>query len=380
MTQAAKFAVLLGALLAVLAANTEAFAQAAGPLVVGYVYPGEHLLKPGSIDPFSMSRINFAFAKIETGRMVESHATDAPNLAALTALRKQNPHLAVLVSVGGWGNSAHFSDLALTAQSRRIFADSVMVYLRSYDLDGLDVDWEYPGQSAAGRHSRVTDKQNFTLLLQALRQRFDREKKNTHHQLYLTIAAGGDQEYLDNTEMDKVQRSVDSVYLMTYDMSDASYGDPASHHAALFTNPASPQKASADATVQAFLKAGVPAARIVLGVPFYGHAWGEVSAQNHGLFQHGRSNSLNYATYATIAGTLPAQGFVRYWDPVAKAPYLYNAEKKIFVSYDDPESLSVKCDYVLSHKLGGMMFWQYSGDDQGALLKTIDDKLKPAAR
>ena len=65
---------------------------------------------------------------------------------------------------------------------------------------------------------------------------------------------------------------------------------------------------------------------------------------------------------------------MRYWDAAAKAPYLYNAEKKILVSYEDEESLAVKCDYILSNRLGGVMFWEYSGDPKGVLLRTIDGK------
>jgi chitinase len=69
------------------------------------------------------------------------------------------------------------------------------------------------------------------------------------------------------------------------------------------------------------------------------------------------------------------QGFKRYWDDSAKAPYLYNAAKRIFVSYEDPESLAVKCAYVRSHKLGGVMFWEYFGDPDGVLLQAIDNGL-----
>ena len=65
-------------------------------------------------------------------------------------------------------------------------------------------------------------------------------------------------------------------------------------------------------------------------------------------------------------------GFVRYWDPVASAPYLYNSEKKIWVSYDDPQSLAAKCKYVMEHKLRGIMFWDYESDSTGALLDAVD--------
>jgi chitinase len=68
-------------------------------------------------------------------------------------------------------------------------------------------------------------------------------------------------------------------------------------------------------------------------------------------------------------------GYVRDWDPKASAPFLYNPEAKVFISYEDPESLTAKCKYVLDQKLAGIMFWEYSGDSGGVLLQSIDTGL-----
>jgi chitinase len=179
-------------------------------------------------------------------------------------------------------------------------------------------------------------------------------------------------EYLQHTEMAKAQKFVDTVNLMTYDLSEPGSDRIANHHAPLYINPASAKKESADTSVADFEKAGVPASKIVLGVPFYGHLWGEVGAANHGLFQPGKPVKGDWASYSVITSDFLSNGYVRYWDAAAKAPYLYNAEKQIFVSYEDPESLALKCDYILKNKLAGVMFWEYSGDPSGALLKTID--------
>ena len=151
------------------------------------------------------------------------------------------------------------------------------------------------------------------------------------------------------------------------------------HHAPLFTNPADPKKISADRSVREYEQAGVPAAKIVLGVPFYGHVWGDVTDVDRGLFHPGKPVPNAFASYGNISATMLNHGFIRYWDPVASAPYLYNSETKIFVSYEDPESLALKCRYVRDHKLGGVMFWEYAGDPTGALLDTIDtDSGSPA--
>jgi chitinase len=347
-------------------------------MVVGYVFPQDALLRPGQIDAHSLTRVNYAFANIKDGRMVTGFSSDAQNFALLTALRRQNPTFTVLVSVGGWLWSTSFSDVSLTPQSRSVFVQSVMDFLRRYDLDGLDIDWEYPGMAGAGHRFRSQDGHNFTLLLEELRKQFDQETATTHRRLYLTIAAGASSDYLAHTEMKQVQKFVDTVNLMAYDYVEPGDEPLTGHHAPLFANPADVRNYSGDASVRAFEEAGVPAGKILLGVPFYGHVWGHVADQNHGFLQPGKPVPDAYAPYSAITATMLNQGFVRYWDPIASAPYLYNSEKHIFVSYEDTESLAAKCRYVLAHKLGGIMFWDYSSDPNGVLLGVINQSLRGA--
>jgi chitinase len=343
--------------------------------VVAYVFPPDTVLQPGQIDAQWLTRINYAFANIVNGRMVTGYEHDAENFSFLESLKKENPSLTVLVSVGGWLWSTNFSDMALTAQSRAIFIQSVMEFLAEYELDGLDIDWEYPGMPGVGHPFRAQDKQNFTLLLKELRARFTIETAKTHKRLYLTFAAGASEEFLANTEMAKAQEYVDTVNLMSYDYYESGSDLITGNHAPLFTDPADPKKVSAADSVAAFEKAGVPESKIILGVPFYGRAWGQVSDVNHGLFQPGKPVPHANATYAVITQTMLNQGYVRYWDEKASVPYLYNAQQRIFVSYEDPQSIAAKCGFVLSHHLGGMMFWEYSNDPSGTLLRAINDGL-----
>lgn len=342
--------------------------------VTGYVFTRQSALAPGQVDPKKLTRINYAFANIQNGQMVLGAPADAQNFAQLTAMRNANPGLTVLVSVGGWLWSTNFSDMALTAESRGVFEDSVMRFLTQYDLDGLDIDWEYPGMPGAGHPFRAEDKQNFTALVKELRELFDAKTRRSGRRLYLTVAMGASDDVIANTEMGKVQRYVDTVNLMAYDYYEPGSESVTGNHAPLFIDPADPKAISADRSVRAFEKAGVPAEKILLGVPFYGHVWGTVSEQNHGLFQPGKAVPGAYQPFSTIDGQI-GPGYTRYWDNAASVPYLYNGEKHIFVSYEDPESLKAKCKYVRDHKLGGVMFWDYSGDSSGKLLGTIDGEL-----
>lgn len=356
-----------------------AAADRAVPVVAGYVFAQDAALMPGQIDAHGLTRVNYAFANIKDGLMVTGFAKDAENYAYLTGLKKQNPSLTVLVSVGGWLWSTNFSDVSLTAASRKRFIQSVMEFLNRYDVDGLDIDWEYPGMVGSGHPFRAEDGHNFTLLLAELRKRFNQETAKTQRRLYLTIAAGASPDFLQHTEMKKVQKYVDTVNLMAYDYVEPGSDPLTGNHAPLFNDPADVRNYSGDASVRAFEKAGVPAEKIVLGVPFYGHVWGEVADVNHGMLQPGKPVPNAYAPYSAISGTMLNQGYVRYWDAAASVPYLYNSEKHIFISYEDAESITAKCRYVLQRKLGGVMFWDYSGDPAGVLLGAIHQSLRAGA-
>lgn len=344
-------------------------------MVVAYVFPRDTLLQPGQIDARSLTRINYAFANIAGGRMVTGYRFDAENFAYLNGLKEDNPSLTVLVSVGGWLWSANFSDAALTRASRRNFVQSVMDFLDRYRLDGLDIDWEYPGMPGAGHPFRPEDKRNFTRLLKDLRTEFKRRAMKTRHRLFLTFAAGASQEYIAHTELSKLQKYVDTVNLMAYDYYVPTMSPLTGHHAPLYTNPTDPAHISADASVQSFEKAGVPAAKILLGVPFYGHAWAHVPELNHGLFQPSQPAPQGYAPYSLLAGAIAKSAFTRYWDPISSVPYLYDPAKQTFISYEDTESLALKGEYVLDHRLGGIMFWDYESDPSGQLLAAVNHAL-----
>ncbi|MGH9617816.1 MAG: glycoside hydrolase family 18 protein [Acidobacteriaceae bacterium] len=353
--------------------SSPAQAKAKKFVIAAYVFPGKTLLTPQQVAAKKLTRINFAFANIDHGVIVEGEPTDAANLATLVALKKENPELTVLVSVGGWLWSGRFSDVALTEASRKKFIDSVADFIDRYNLDGLDIDWEFPAMAGApGNVFRPEDKQNYTLLLKETRARFKKMQRRLHRRLYISVAAGATTDFLQHTEMSKVQKYVDTVNLMCYDYYEPGDEKITGNHAPLFVDPADPAGVSADRSVQEFEAAGVPADKIVLGVPFYGHEWGGVSATDNGLFQPGHRVHHAYSGYAAIASTMLNQGYIRYWDSSASVPYLYNPQEKIFISYEDPASLAIKCKYVIDHHLAGMMFWDYGSDPSGALLDAID--------
>ena len=346
--------------------------KALPPQIIAYIFPRDRKLQPAEVAAGKLTRINYAFANIQDGRIVTGSPVDEANFATLVSLKQQNPSLQVLISVGGWLWSGNFSDMALTKESRSRFIESVVEFVDRYKLDGLDIDWEYPGMTGAGNRFRSEDKRNYTLILQELRTRFNREQSRLGRPLLLSVAAGASSEFIAHTELGRVQRYLDTVNLMAYDYYEPGSEKISGNHAPLYTDPADPKRVSADRSVQEFERAGVPARKIVLGVPFYGHVWGDVGPTGHGLFQPGVTVPNAFANYGNIVTNMLNNGFTRYWDAAASVPYLYSEQKRQFVSYEDPESLALKCAYVRRKGLAGVMFWDYMGDPTGALLNTIN--------
>jgi chitinase len=329
---------------------------------------------PPVIHAEHLTHINFAFAHIDkSGHAVFEPAAIGQGLLPLQALKKANPQLKLIISVGGW-QAEGFSDAALTDSSRREFARSAVALLREYAADGIDVDWEYPGQGVAGIKYRSEDKHNFTLLLKTVREQLNAastaQKRSGSARYILTIAAA-DREYFDHTEMDRLHVYLDWINLMSYDFFN-SLTPTTGHHAGLYASEHSaPTDRNAAAAVKQYLAAGVPADKIVLGVAFYGRGFTGVTPLNNGVNQPYQRFEGEH-TYAELAGKLVGkQGFIRYWDASAQAPYLWNSTSRTFITYDDPQSIGVKARYVLEQRLGGIMFWELSQDHEGELLDVI---------
>ena len=343
-------------------------------LIIGYVPGFRGVLDELAIDANKLTHINYAFVDVQDSMAwLTNMETDTINFRLLNQLKEVNPDLRILISIGGWSWSGNFSDAVLTPESRSKFAKTSVKIVEDYDLDGVDIDWEYPGQRGDNNVFRPEDKQNYTLMFEALRKELDELSKVTGKYYELTTAVGGNYKYVANTEMDKAVKYLDFVNLMTYDYYTS--GDTAGHHSNLYPPEDYEKDASAHKTFQIFRDAGVPAEKLVMGVPFYGRSWIMKSAEKHGINMpvEGRARGGGY-TYIKDS-LVNKQGFVRYWDESAKAPYLFNSETNQLVVYDDEESVRLKCEYVLDNNMAGLMFWQYASDPKEYLLDAMNEHL-----
>ena len=372
------------ALLALTSCATKRNADESSLRLVGYVTPAKDF---PHIDAEKLTTINFAFGRIDAhGDVALKNSEDAAFLAQLVALKARNPSLKILLSVGGWGLDG-FSDAALSDASRARFADSTARLIAQQHLDGVDIDWEYPTLAGPGIVHRPEDKRDFTLLLQALRTRFDalaREQHRSANDPYLITAALADREFVAGIELDRVGRVLDWINLMTYDF-HGSLTATTGHHSALARSATSaPDERSVEAAVKQFVDAGVPRAKLVVGVPFYGKGFRDARADGPGLNRHGLDQAFSgrvpmYA-WSQLTGMIDHDGYVRYWDAQAREPYLWNEAKREFVSYDDPQSLALKAEYVRTNRLGGVMYWEQSNDPDGTLFDALANTLRMGAR
>ena len=345
------------------------------PVITGYVggYRGR-VINMEQIPAKKLTHINYAFINVKNNRAILSRErTDTVNLKNITSLKIVNPALKILISIGGWSWSGNFSDAVLSDTSRQAFAASAVAILKRFNLDGIDIDWEYPDMNGNGNIHRKEDKQNYTLMFLELRRQLDIAGQQANKRLLLTTATGGFKDFLNHTEMQKAYPALDYINLMTYDY----FGRATSvHHTNLFSSAGGNTYDSADKAVKAYMAAGVPASKLVMGIAFYGRMFQLGNTAMKGLGDSTKAH-LRMADYVWIKDSvINKKGFTSYQDTAAKAPYLFNNVTKQYITYEDEWSVDNKCRYVIANKMAGVMFWEFDSDPKGYLLDQINLSLQ----
>ncbi|MGL4346069.1 MAG: glycoside hydrolase family 18 protein [Cellulosilyticaceae bacterium] len=327
-----------------------------------------------SIEGDYLTHIYLAFATLGPDFSVSFNPHPSLNLKQeIETLHTLYPELKINVSIGGWGVDG-FSQLAATPETRKLFADNVIKLLKEYNLDGVDIDWEYPGQSSDGLITcSPDDPQNFVLLLKELRLALDAHASTNAYEL--SIAAPMSDWALESLNIAEAVTYVDYIHLMGYDYIGA-WSLTTGHHSNWNKDKHSPTTLNSSEGINRYLTV-CPPEKLILGIPAYGYGWSGVPPQDNGLYQIAKQalspNEMDLS-YSTIIKTYTSEkGFQTYWDDTAKSSYLYNGD--IWISFDNPFSITYKADCIKSLGLAGMMYWEYTQDDTGELLHTIFDAL-----
>ena len=300
-------------------------AQTAERVVVAYVTSWTQTIP----DPTVMTHINYAFGHVYDS--FDGVRIDNPDrLRMIVDLKKQNPKLRVLLSVGGWG-SGRFSEMAASDKNRLLFAKDCRRVVDDFGLDGIDIDWEYPTQSSASISSSPDDTKHFTLLMRDLRQELGNKLLTC-----ATIASG---EYIDFRSCISY---IDMVNVMSYDM-----GNPPYHHSALYPSEIT-NWMTTSAAIEAHLNAGVPHEKLVMGMPLYGRG------------------KQGYTTEPDST-----KGTKEQWHEQSMVPYLVDAQGNLVMGFENERSIGIKCQYIIDHRLRGGMYWEYGDEHQEKLRNTI---------
>lgn len=351
--------------------------------IIGY-YPNWGMyrnpsFKPKDINPNLVTHINYAFAKVDTlGNIIlfdpwsdTDYRTDWTkekpyhgNFRELYELKQKYPHLKTLISLGGWTLSDTFSELADSSAARSNLAKNIVSFCKKYDFDGVDIDWEYPCFDV---HSgRPQDKHNFTLLLKEIYT----AAKNQSPKLLVTIAAPAGPWHYSNIEVDQIHHYLDWINLMTYDMHGPwadSDNTVTNHQSALYPTTIGNDELNVTSAVLYYLKNGTPAKKLVVGMPLYGRVFANVQSTEDGVYSpyngpgKGTTEEIGMRFFYDIKQNL-LSSYDLYWDEQAMVPYLFNRYNKEFITFDNEESLRLKCKLIKELNLGGAMVWELGLD------------------
>lgn len=362
--------------------------------VIGYfpewgVYEAHNFFTPDKVDYSGLTHLNYGFAVVKNG-VVTMHDTDkAPGLIKDLDKRTEAANVAHMISVGGWNNSQEgvFENATATDAGLEKLANSMVSYMAQWNFDGLDIDWEYPDTEA--------EKAQFTKLIQSLRSKLDAQglKDDKYYQLSAAVTTNHNNIQYINPAV--TAPLLDSVNVMAYDIHGAF--DPLTgHNAPLYENSHDEDKdLNVADTMNAYVETWqVPKAKLMMGIPYYGRGWGHVPGTElipglPGMFNTGAATVKGaWDDAKDFTGTNPwyvlkqklnTGEYTRYWDSESHVPYLYSETTQEFLTYDDPQSIREKVDYINEQGFGGAILWDISGDTPEHELGHIVDDILTAS-
>ena len=283
----------------------------------------------------------------------------------------------VVLSIGGWETSNNFPQVSADPQKRENFAHWCVKHIQQFGFDGIDIDWEFPGYK---QHKGTDqDRENFTILLQTVRDSLQTLEDKSGKSLLLTVSLPAAAVHLLDIEVDKISSIVDYLNIMTYDL-HGSWGKISNHNSALYGPAQGDSARCLDGAFKLYHEThNVPSDKITLCAAFFGYSYtncseiyGEHQGADTSLFKAGED-----ILYMQIAEKMDL--FERYWDAKAQAPYLISKSNSTLISLDDEESVALKSDYVIEKNAGGIIIWPLMGDylkdSKTPLLDVIHQKL-----
>lgn len=308
------------------------------------------------MDPYLCTHVIFSFLGIDSNGNInfmergESAASAA--IQGALDLRSRNPNLKLLAAIGGWSDAMVYpwSNLASNSGARSNLANNILSILQRFNLNGIDIDWEYPNRD----QDRPQDKQNFISLLRDIKN-----KLGSTYSLSIAIGVGSWRTGLSYNVQEMFQ-ICDFVNVMTYDM-HGGWEHKTGLHSALYRGSYDNTASNVDESVRLLLNFGVDRSKIIVGIPTYGYRFQLDNAGNNGIGAPANYHPSRNSGYREICkGVRSGLLSVRY-DEQQKAPYGINGNE--WIGYDNVRSVTEKAYYIKNNGFGGAMFWSLDMDD-----------------
>ncbi|XP_043461706.1 uncharacterized protein LOC122498159 isoform X3 [Leptopilina heterotoma] len=340
--------------------------------------PGTAKFSPQNINPYLCTHLIYAFGgftKDNTLKPFDKYQDiEKGGYAKFTGLKTYNKNLKTLLAIGGWNEgSSRFSPMVADAHRRKEFVKNCVKFLRQNHFDGLDLDWEYPAFRDGGK---PRDKENYAILVEELREQFERESLKTGRpRLLITMAMPAGIEYIDKGyDVPRLNDNLDFINLLSYDYHSA-FEPAVNHHSPLYPLEEDNEynydtELTIEFTINHLIKQGASSEKIVLGIPTYGRSYTlfnedstDIGSPADGPGNEGdATREKGYLAYYEICENVQKDEWeVVQPNPEAMGPYAFKENQ--WVGYDDENIVRVKAQYVNEKKLGGIMFWSIDNDD-----------------
>ncbi|MFZ1289892.1 MAG: glycosyl hydrolase family 18 protein [Melioribacteraceae bacterium] len=333
------------------------------------------IFNPQNIPYDKLTIINYSFFyPLETGEIVgldpvadrfllkgESDLVEDGEVPGESIIELAKQHgTKIVLSIGGWETSNNFPQVSADPVKRANFAHWCVKHIKNYGFEGIDIDWEFPGYKK--HNGTPNDRENFTILLQQIRDSLNVYGIKSEKKLILTASLPAAAVHLVDMEVEKIGSIVDYINIMTYDLY-GSWGKKSNHNSALYAPAEGDPGRCLDGAFKLYHEThNVPSKKITLCATFFGYSYSncsEIYGTHTGadttIFKEGGD-----LLYSQIYEKMDQ--FNSYWDSTAQSPYLIGKTNKILISLDNEKSVAQKMDYIINNKGGGIIIWPLMGD------------------